>query len=138
MAAHRAREQSRAGGMTCASGATSATAVRIQRELDDELGATLEMLVDEQLARGVSQHEARRAAALELRIEPVKERIRDVKAGVATEQLLQDIKYAWRHIRRSPGFSVAAILTLMLGVGANTAVFSILTRSCSNDSRSRS
>ena len=100
---------------------------RVERDLDDELTATLHLLIDEKIATGMEPGEARRRAMIELnRIEPIKEQVRDVRTGMVLERLLQDLNYALRHIRRSQGFAAAAILTLTFGIGANTAMFSML------------
>jgi predicted permease len=100
---------------------------RVERDLDDELRATLDLLIDEKVAQGMEPGEARRRAMIELnRIEPIKEQVRDIRAGMVMDTLIQDIKYAWRHMRRAPGFAAAAILTLALGIGANTALFTML------------
>ena len=89
--------------------------------------ATLDLLIDEKIAAGVEPREARRRAMIELnRIEPIKEQVRDIRAGMLMDTLLQDVKYAVRHMRRVPGFAAAAILTLAFGIGANTAMFTML------------
>lgn len=99
----------------------------VDRELDAEMRATLDLLIDEKVATGIDPREARRRSMIELGgLEPVKERVREARAGFAIEALLQDLKYAFRHYRRSPGFAAAAIVTLAFGIGANTAMFTML------------
>lgn len=99
----------------------------VDRELDAELRAMLELLIDEKIASGVEPREARRRAMIELNgIEPIKERVRDVRMGVLIESVFQDLKHALRHFRRSPAFALSAILTLAIGIGANAAMVSIV------------
>jgi predicted permease len=99
----------------------------VDRELDAELKATLELLIDEKIAAGIDPREARRLSMIELGgIEPVKERVREVRIGFFLETLIQDFNYARRHLARSPGFAVSAVLTLAIGVGANAAMMSVV------------
>jgi predicted permease len=100
---------------------------RVERELDAEVRAMFDLLVDEGLARGVPLWQARRGAAMELGgVEPLKEYVRDAKMGTFIDSLLNDVRYAYRHLRASPGFAAAAIAILALGIGATTAMFGVL------------
>jgi predicted permease len=100
---------------------------RVDRELDDELRAYVEMTADEKRRAGLSDAEARRLALAEFGgIEPIKARVRDVRAGVLVDQVRQDLAYATRTLRKNAGFTTIAVATLAIGVGTTTAVFSIV------------
>jgi predicted permease len=99
---------------------------RVEDELDAELRASFEMVVDRCIAAGMSPAEARRAARIEFEgIEQVKEQVRDGLAGSSLGTLAQDIRYAWRALWRRRSFAIVALITLALGIGVNTAVFSV-------------
>ena len=111
----------------------------LEQDLDEELRSYVDLLTEEKIRAGKASEEARKSALAEFgKIGGVKENVRERRLGVSIETFLQDIRYAFRCLRKNTGFAAVAILILAIGIGASTALFttihSVLIRSIPYDS----
>src|SRR6476661_4162129 len=97
---------------------------RVEAELDEEVRAHLEMLVEEKVRAGMMVEEARREARMELGgVDQVKEQVHERQMGNWVRSVLADCRYSARQLRKNPAFALVTVLTLALGIGANSTIF---------------
>ena len=100
---------------------------RAEAELDDELASHLELQARKYMTGGATEAEARRRARLDFGgLESAREECREADGWSALDALSRNLKFAFRSLRRSPGFAVVAIVILAMGMGANLAVFNLV------------
>ncbi|MGV3707297.1 MAG: ADOP family duplicated permease [Gemmatimonas sp.] len=99
----------------------------VEADLDEELQSYIALLIEEHIKEGLSPEEARMAAMRKVgSIEYVKDEVRDVRPGIFMENMMRDLRHGFRMLRRSPGFAFIAVLTIALGIGATSSIFSVI------------
>jgi hypothetical protein len=100
---------------------------RIDAQLDAEIRDHIERQVTDYVRAGMSEVEARREAHLAFgSMEQMKEECRDMRPARSVEHIVQDMRYALRQLRRQPGFTALALLTLIIGIASNTTIFAVV------------